>query len=73
MIKLNAKQLRDGTKYKVPSTRKKQEIYLILDDVLDTYNIGAIFRLAEATGVKRIYLCGGTETPPNPRIKKLSW
>ena len=50
----------------------KNEIYIVLDNVLDTYNIGSIFRLADAVAVKKIYLCGGTETPPNPRIKKAS-
>lgn len=51
---------------------KRQEIYIILDDVLDTYNVGSIFRLADAVGAKKVYLCGRTETPPNSRIKKAS-
>lgn len=68
MIKLNAKQLRKGKGYRV----KKNEIYIILDNVLDTYNIGSIFRLADAVAAKKIYLCGDTTTPPNPRIKKAS-
>lgn len=55
---------------KVRATR--QEIYIILDDILDTYNIGSIFRLADAVGCKKIYLCEGSETPPNHRIKKAS-
>ncbi len=55
---------------KVKKTR--QEIYIVLDDVLDTYNIGSIFRLADAVGAKKIYLCRGSETPPNTRIQKAS-
>lgn len=51
---------------------KRQEIYIILDDVLDTYNVGSIFRLADAVAAKKVYLCGRTETPPNSRIKKAS-
>lgn len=51
---------------------KRQEIYIILDDILDTYNVGSIFRLADAVGAKKVYLCGRTETPPNTRIKKAS-
>jgi len=43
-----------------------------LDNVLDTYNVGAVFRLADAVAAKKIYLCGYTETPPNTRIKKSS-
>ena len=71
-MKLNAKQLRKGTGYSVKGTVKKQEIYIVLDNVLDTYNIGSIFRLADAVAAKKIYLCGNTETPPNHRIKKAS-
>jgi tRNA G18 (ribose-2'-O)-methylase SpoU len=43
-----------------------------LDNVLDTYNIGAIFRLADAVAAEKVILCGGSETPPNHRIKKAS-
>lgn len=51
---------------------KRQDIYIILDDILDTYNTGSIFRLADAVGAAKVYLCGRTETPPNTRIKKAS-
>ncbi len=50
----------------------RQELYIILDNVLDTYNIGSIFRLADAVGAKKILLCEGSETPPNSRIQKSS-
>jgi len=55
---------------KLKATR--QEIYIVLDNVLDTYNIGSVFRLADAVGAKKIYLCAGSETPPNHKIKKAS-
>lgn len=75
-MKLNAKQLRKGTgglrRGRGQVTVKKQEIYIVLDNVLDTYNIGSIFRLADAISAKKVYLCGQTETPPNHRIKKAS-
>ncbi len=71
---LNAEQLRkQSEKFKSKAKRlKKNEIYIILDNVLDTYNIGSVFRLADAVAAKKVYLCGGTETPPNHRIKKAS-
>lgn len=72
MLKLNALQLRNGDHQIEKKDIPRQEIYIILDNVLDTYNIGSVFRLADAVGVKKIYLCGGTETPPNHRIKKAS-
>ncbi len=71
-MKLNAKQLRKWTRDERQPAVGKQEIYIVLDNVLDTYNIGSIFRLADAVAAKKVYLCGGTETPPNPRIKKAS-
>lgn len=69
-MKFNAKQLRNGVN--IEGEVKKQEIYIVLDNVLDTYNIGAIFRLADAVAAKKVILCGGSETPPNHRIKKAS-
>lgn len=51
---------------------KRQPIYIILDDVLDTYNIGSVFRLADAVAASEVLLCAGSETPPNHRIKKSS-
>ena len=72
-IKLKAAELRVSSPSKEDLEKiKRREIYFILDDVLDTYNVGGIFRLADAIGVKKIYLCGQTETPPNTRIKKAS-
>jgi tRNA G18 (ribose-2'-O)-methylase SpoU len=73
MIKLDAKTLRvtqAATEQK--KLLKKNPIYLIVDNVLDTYNIGSIFRLADAVAVEKVMLCEGAETPPNHRIKKAS-
>jgi tRNA G18 (ribose-2'-O)-methylase SpoU len=73
--KLGAEQLRikTPTEEELEKIRKsRQEIHIILDNILDTYNIGSIFRLADAVGCKKIYLCVGSETPPNHRIKKAS-
>lgn len=51
---------------------KKNPITIILDNVLDTYNVGSIFRLADAIAAEKIVLCGQTLTPPNSKIKKAS-
>jgi len=73
MIKLNAKELRTTIPDKnVVKKTKKNPIYIILDNVLDTYNIGAIFRLADAVAAEKVFLCGQTETPPHTRIKRAS-
>lgn len=52
------------------STIKRNPIYLILDRVIDTYNIGSLFRLSDAIAVEKMYICGDTEYPPNSRIHK---
>ena len=70
-MKLNAKQLRI-TKPSDEELAKmvRKPIYIVLDNVLDTYNIGSIFRLADAVAAKEVILCGGSETPPSSRIHK---
>jgi len=70
-MKLNAKQLRktppkEGEIIKI----KRNPIYLVLDQIIDTYNIGSLFRLGDAIACKKIYLCGEMEYPPSSRIHK---
>ncbi|MBI2034988.1 MAG: TrmH family RNA methyltransferase [Candidatus Levybacteria bacterium] len=73
MVKLGAQELRTTTPTKEQLVNiKKNTIYIILDNVMDTYNVGAIFRLADAVAAEKVILCGQTETPPNTRIKKAS-
>jgi 23S rRNA (guanosine2251-2'-O)-methyltransferase len=73
MIKLDAKTLRvTEADEEHKKLLKKNPVYIIVDNVLDTYNIGPIFRLADAVAVTKVFLCGDTETPPNHRIKKAS-
>ncbi|MBI3956299.1 TrmH family RNA methyltransferase [Candidatus Gottesmanbacteria bacterium] len=73
MVKLNAKELRTTpVDPEVTKAIKKNPITIILDNVLDTYNVGSIFRLADAVAAQRVILCGETLTPPNSRIKKAS-
>lgn len=72
-MRLNAKQLRTtDVDPLIASTIKKNPITIILDNVLDTYNVGSIFRLADAVAAEKVILCGETLTPPNSRIKKAS-
>jgi 23S rRNA (guanosine2251-2'-O)-methyltransferase len=73
MIKLDAKKLRlSQPEEEHKKLIKKNPIYIVLDNVLDTYNIGAVFRLADAVAATKVILCAGSETPPNSRIKKAS-
>jgi tRNA G18 (ribose-2'-O)-methylase SpoU len=73
MFKLNAMELRTTpVDPAVAKSIKKNPITIILDNVLDTYNVGSIFRLADAVAAEKVILCGQTLTPPNSRIKKAS-
>ncbi len=49
---------------------KRNPIYFVLDNVLDTYNIGSVFRLGDAIAAEKIYICGESEYPPSSRIHK---
>lgn len=74
-MSLNSHQLRKTNIHKakkIGSKTKKQEIVLVLDNVLDTYNIGSFFRLADAIGAQKIFLCGPCVTPPNIKIHRAS-
>lgn len=72
-MKLDAKKLRLSERDPdLFGKIKRNPVYIIVDNVLDTYNIGSIFRLADAVAAEKIYLCAGTETPPHHRIKKAS-
>ncbi len=71
MYKLGAKDLRKTRP--TPETFKsikRNPIYLILDRVIDTYNIGSLFRLSDAIAAEKMYICGDTEYPPSSRIHK---
>lgn len=73
MQKLGAAALRTTTPDPEDIKRiKKNPVYIIVDNVLDTYNVGAIFRLADAVAAEKVLLCGATEIPPHTRIKKAS-
>ena len=39
------------------------QIHLLLHNIRSTHNVGAIFRTADATGVKKIYVSGITPAP----------
>ena len=75
MPRLNSHQLRKsrvGESQKLQKEIKRNPIVLVLDNVLDTYNIGSFFRLADAIATEKIYLCGSVVTPPNIKIHRSS-
>jgi len=73
-MKLNAQQLRTASESegKEATLQNRSPLYLILENVYDTYNIGGLFRLADGLNVEKMYLCGQMEKPPHTRIEKAS-
>lgn len=49
---------------------EKMPIIIILDDVRSAYNVGSIFRTADAFRVEGIYICGISARPPHKDITK---
>ena len=50
--------------------KKRNPIYVILDNIRSLHNVGAIFRTSDAVLVEKIYLCGITGCPPRNEIAK---
>jgi 23S rRNA (guanosine2251-2'-O)-methyltransferase len=48
----------------------KHPIVIVLDNVRSLYNVGSVFRTADAFLCDSIYLCGITACPPNKEIYK---
>lgn len=71
-MKLSADDLRKLPEDVSMNFPPKNPIYLITDNIYDTYNIGGLFRLADAISATELIICGQSETPPNHRIKKAS-
>lgn len=73
MIKLNAKQLRIANPTQQDLKKvKRNPIILVLDNIIDTFNIGSFFRLADAIAAEKVYLCGKIVTPPNIKVHRAS-
>lgn len=43
---------------------------LVLDNIRSVYNVGSLFRTANAVGVEKIYICGITPTPLDAKGNK---
>lgn len=49
---------------------EKIPVAIVLDNVRSMYNVGSVFRTADAFRLNQICLCGITSTPPHPEIHK---
>ncbi len=60
-LRYSAEELRHRTRF---------PIVLVLHNIRSAYNVGAMFRTADAARIAKIFLCGVTPYPPNPKIEK---
>jgi len=51
---------------------QKFPLNILANDLSSPLNVGSLFRLCDALGVTRLYLCGDTPAPPNSKINKTS-
>jgi 23S rRNA (guanosine2251-2'-O)-methyltransferase len=53
-----------------PPSSPQPRIYALLDGIRSAWNVGSMFRTADAAGLAGLYLCGVTPTPPRPDLEK---
>ena len=49
---------------------EKTPIVVILENIRSAYNVGSVFRTADAFLLEAIYICGYTAVPPHKEIRK---
>ena len=61
------------TSFTVPQKAKKigaRPFVTVLDNIRSAYNVGSVFRTSDGAGIDKVYLCGITPTPDNPKVGK---
>jgi len=69
MRKLTTGELKRKTIDEVRAS-EKMPIIAVLENVRSAYNVGSLFRTADAFLLEGIYLCGYTAFPPHKEIRK---
>jgi 23S rRNA (guanosine2251-2'-O)-methyltransferase len=49
---------------------EKMPVIAVLENVRSAYNVGSVFRTADAFLIEAVYLCGYTAFPPHKEIRK---
>jgi len=50
--------------------RPRNPVHVVLDNLRSAYNVGSIFRTADAGAVQHIHLCGMSAHPPHKKLEK---
>ena len=54
------------------ASNTKFPLTVVANDLTSPLNVGSLFRLCDALGINKLYLCGETPTPPDTKINKTS-
>src|SRR5437868_11583524 len=49
---------------------EKNPVIVVLENIRSAYNVGSVFRTADAFLIEAIYICGYSAKPPHKEIKK---
>lgn len=49
---------------------KKLPVYVVLNSIRSSYNVGSIFRTSDGAMIEKLYLCGYTPHPPKKEVLK---
>lgn len=72
---LTAKELRTLTPEVIEKSKKqvRNNIHIVLDRVVDAYNVGSAFRIADSINAQKVWLCGkDIVTPYDRQVQKSS-
>jgi len=47
---------------------KKLPVYVLLNSIRSSYNVGSIFRSSDGAMIEKLFLCGYTPYPPHPDL-----
>lgn len=47
---------------------KKIPVYVVLNSIRSSYNVGSIFRTSDGAMIEKLFLCGYTPYPPHPDL-----
>jgi len=70
-IQLSKGALREGRHDRHAFTdMPRNPVYIAMDSLTCSHNVGCVFRMADAVLAKKLLLCGDTRLPPSKRISK---
>ncbi len=72
MRKLSMEELGRKTVEEFKQT-EKNSIIVVLENIRSAYNVGSVFRTADAFLIEAIYICGYSARPPHKEIKKTAF